>query len=165
MPPFILARVLGCLCSPLFPSFISQEPPLHRATGSLWSSFVWNRKQPSSRQMPSCRCRAWQADGAFELPGKTNNNPLPLALPCCCSTRLDKRTIGPSRFPCATQPRSLPSHNGCVARPLHTHTSRSWLAWLPSAHCPICGTPVHLHVALCLFPENVALSDNLFASL
>jgi hypothetical protein len=29
------------------------------------------------RCMQSCRCRAWQADGAFEHPGKTNNKSPP----------------------------------------------------------------------------------------
>lgn len=114
MPP-LLAGVPACLCSPLFPSFFSREPLLHRATGSLWSSFVWNRKQCSCRQMQTCRCRAWQADGAFEYPGKSNNNPSLWHCPAAVARDWRSRPQVPSG---SHMPLSRAHcHNGYVARP------------------------------------------------
>lgn len=83
VPPGPVAGGPACLCSPLFPSFISQKPPIAQSHRQPMEFFVWNRKQHPSFQADA-RSLAGAEPGKQMVPLSTLGkqiSPLPLALP------------------------------------------------------------------------------------
>lgn len=82
-PPRPVAGGPACLCSPLFPSFVSQKPPIAQSHRQPMEFFVSNRKQRPSSQADA-RSLAGAEPGKQMVPLSTLGkqiSPLPLALP------------------------------------------------------------------------------------